>query len=121
MDVVGVNVDIPVRSLDDARAFYETVIGRAPDLTPPSMVEWILHRDPEVALRLVDTDTPAPGSAQFGIGVADLEAEHTRLRTLLSDTLEVSTKPGVIAKLELKDPSDNHVTLWQDLLERADG
>ncbi len=85
------------------------------------MVEWILRRDPEVALRLVDTDTPAPGSARFGIGVADLEAEHTRLRTLLSDTPEVQTKPGVIAKLDLKDPSDNHVTIWQDLLQRTHG
>ena len=112
------NVDLSVTSLEAARPFYEAVIGRPADLNPPAMAEWILRRDPEVALRLVETDSPSPGSGRVGIGVPDLEAERTRLSTLLDSVPDVRTKVGVIAKLELTDPSGNHFTLWQDLLAR---
>jgi len=119
MDVVGVNVDLPVTSLDAARRFYEAVIGRPADLNPPGMAEWTLRLDPEVALRIVQTSSPSPGSGRVGIGVVDVEAERVRVSQLLEVVPDVRTKPGVIAKLELTDPSGNHVTLWQDLLDRS--
>ena len=119
VDVVGVNVDLPVTSLEAARPFYDAVIGRPSDLNPPAMAEWILRRDPEVALRLVETDSPNPGSGRVGIGVPDVEAERTRLSTLLHSVPDVRRKAGVIAKLELTDPSGNKLTLWQDLLPRS--
>jgi hypothetical protein len=119
VDVAGMNVDLPVSSLESARPFYEAVIGRPADLNPPAMAEWILRHDPEIALRLVETDSPTPGSGRVGIGVVDVDAEGTRLRTLLPDVPDVRTKVGVIAKLDLTDPSGNHLTLWQDLLARS--
>lgn len=112
------NVDLPMASLEAARPFYAAVIGRPPDLNPPAMAEWILHRDPEIAIRLVETDSPSPGSGRVGIGVPDVEAERRRLSELLPSVPDVARKPGVIAKLKLIDPSGNHVTLWQDLLVR---
>ena len=112
------NVDLPVTSLEAARPFYEAVLGRPADLNPPAMAEWILHRDPEIAIRLVETDSPSPGSGRMGIGVPNVEAARTRLSDLLPSVPDVQRKPGVIAKLKLTDPSGNHVTLWQDLLVR---
>jgi hypothetical protein len=104
VDIVGVNVDLPVTSLEAARPFYDAVIGRPSDLNPPAMAEWILRRDPEVALRLVETDSPNPGSGRVGIGVPDVEAERTRLSTLLHSVPDVRRKAVVIAKLELTRP-----------------
>jgi hypothetical protein len=116
VDVVGMNVDLLVASLEAARPFYEAVIGRPADLNPPNMAEWILRRDPEIAIRVMETDSPSLGRA--GIGVVDVEAERTRLGEILQGVAEVERKPGVIAKLKLTDPSGNQITLWQDLLTR---
>jgi catechol 2,3-dioxygenase-like lactoylglutathione lyase family enzyme len=118
MEVVGLTVDLPVRSLDAARHFYDAVMARPPDLNPAGTAEWILRRDPEVALRVVETDVAVLCSGRLGLGVADVDAEHARLRPLLDRVPDVRRKPGVIATLELTDPSGNRIVLWQDLLPR---
>lgn len=115
------NVDVAVTSLAAARPFYEAVIGRPADLDPPNMAEWILHREPEIAVRVVETDSRDAGTTRVGIGVVDVEGERVRLSALLADVPDVARKPGVIAKLKLVDPDGNAVTLWQDLLTRAAG
>ena len=111
-------VDLPVHSLDAARPFYDAVIARPPDLNPAGTAEWILRRDPEVALRVVETNVPGLCSGRLGIGVADVESERARLSTLFDCVPDVRRKPGVIATLELTDPSGNLIVLWQDLLPR---
>jgi hypothetical protein len=60
MHITGVTSDIPVRNLAESRSFYATVLGRDPDLTPNDRtLEWILHRDPEIAVRLTaQIDSP---------------------------------------------------------------
>jgi hypothetical protein len=118
MEVVGLTVDLPVRSLDAARPFYDAVMARPPDLNPAGTVEWILRRDPEVALRVVETDVAVLCSGRLGLGVADVDAERARLSPLLDRVPDVRRKPGVIATLELTDPSGNRIVLWQDLLPR---
>lgn len=118
MEVVGLTVDLPVRSLDAVRRFYEAVISRPPDLDSPSTAEWILRREPEFALRVVETAAPVLWSSRLGIGVADVDAEHARLRPQLDRVPDVRRRPGVIATLELTDPSGNRIVLWQDLLAR---
>jgi hypothetical protein len=114
----GLTVDVPVRSVDEARPFYEWLLGRPADLTPaPGTLEWILNAAPQIALRVVADDALA-GSAHVGIGVADLRA----LRALLErdrSVPDIRTVPGVIALLELSDGDGNRVVYWEDLLDRA--
>ena len=54
MDIVGVTTDVPVVDLGRALPFYSEVLGRGPDLRPDDRtLEWILHRTPEIAVRVV--------------------------------------------------------------------
>lgn len=117
MDIVGITTDVPVGELERAVAFYETVLGRGPDLRPDQQTaEWILRRDPEIAVRL--TARAERTAVRIGLGVADVDAERDRLCGVLPDVPPVRCKPGVIALLELRDPDGNLVVLWQDLLSR---
>ncbi len=114
MDVVGLTVDVPVSDLATSVAFYSHVLGRDPDLRPAAaMVEWVMHRDPELAIRLVVADDRA-ARLRVGIGVADIESERQRL----APSAEVATKPGIISTLALEDPDGHQVVLWQDLMRR---
>lgn len=119
MDIIGVTTDVPVVDLARALPFYEMVLGRGPDLRPDGRtVEWILHRSPEIAVRITTPVDPhqAGTTVRLGLGVADVDAEHQRLRGTMPDLPTVRRKPGVIALLELHDPDGNLVVLWQDLL-----
>ncbi len=124
MDILGITTDLPVSALPAAVPFYTAVLGRPADLTPDDRTaEWILHRDPEIALRLIESradrpDEPAPGTVRVGIGVPDANVERDRLLTELPDVPPVRTRPGVIALLELRDPDGNRLVLWHDLLVR---
>ncbi|MEN3362158.1 MAG: hypothetical protein V7637_6140 [Mycobacteriales bacterium] len=125
MDVLGITTDLPVSALPAAIPFYTAVIGRPADLAPDDRTaEWILHRDPEIALRLIESradrpDEPTPGTVRVGIGVPDADTERDRLLGQLPEVPAVVTRPGVIALLELRDPDGNRVVLWHDLLARA--
>jgi hypothetical protein len=112
----GAVLDIGVSDLHRAEAFYTILIGRGPDLhLRPDQYEWRLHREPEVALR-VTADHPSAGHGTLSLGVPDLAAERARLLPHWPDLPRADEKPGVIALLQLRDPDDNAVTLWQDLL-----
>jgi len=112
VDVVGLTVDVPVSDLAASVAFYAEVLGRAPDLRPAAnMAEWILHRDPELAIRLV-VSSDRSARLRVGIGVADIQFERDRL----APSAELVTKPGIISTLQLEDPDGHQVVLWQDLM-----
>jgi hypothetical protein len=114
----GLTVDVPVSSTDEARPFYEWLLGRTADLTPaPETLEWILNAAPQIALRVV-ADQALAGSAQIGIGVADLREQRALLERDRS-VPGIRTVPGVIALLELADGDGNKVVYWEDLLDRA--
>jgi hypothetical protein len=119
VDVVGVTTDVPVVDLGRALPFYRTVLGRGPDLRPDDRtLEWILHHTPEIAVRVIArADWHEAGApVRLGLGVANVDAEHDRLRDAVPELPPVRRKPGVIALLELHDPDGNLVVLWQDLL-----
>jgi hypothetical protein len=114
----GLTVDVPVRSVDEARPFYEWLLGRPADLTPaPQTLEWILNSEPQIALRVV-ADPSLAGSAQIGVGVADLREQREALARA-RPVPEIRTVPGVIALLELADDDGNKVVYWEDLLDRS--
>jgi predicted enzyme related to lactoylglutathione lyase len=117
VNLVGVTTDLPVSDLGRAVTFYAMLFDRPPNLLPPGgPAEWIMHRDPEIAVRLVAAAPPRPGGARIGLGVADVDAERDRLAGQVNQPLRVTRKPGVIATLELRDPDANLVVVWQDLL-----
>jgi catechol 2,3-dioxygenase-like lactoylglutathione lyase family enzyme len=127
VDILGITTDLPVSALPLAVPFYTAVLGRPADLAPDDRTaEWILHRDPEIALRLIESrsdrpDEASPGTVRVGIGVPDAAAERTRLLAHFPELPPVAVRPNVIALLELPDPDGNRLVLWQDLLIRRPG
>jgi catechol 2,3-dioxygenase-like lactoylglutathione lyase family enzyme len=116
LQVTGAVLDVAVSDLPRAEAFYTTLLGRRADLRPqPDQLEWRLHADPEIALR-VTAETPSPGTGRLALGVADLAVETARLLEIWPDLPEPKEKPRVIRTLDFHDPDGNRVTLWQDLL-----
>lgn len=104
--------------VSDAAAwtFWELLLGRPPDLHPdPTTAEWKLAARPEIALR-VRVDADRAGRGRVGLGVPDLGAVVAELGSRLGPLPAITTKPRVIATLELHDPDDNAVVIWQDLL-----
>ena len=119
VDIVGVTTDVPVVDLGRRAAVLQQVLGRGPDLRPDDQtLEWGLRRTPEIAVRVIARadwhETRAP--VRLGLGVADVDAAHERLRDAMPELPAVRRKPGVIALLELHDPDGNPVVVWQDLL-----
>ncbi len=105
-------MDLPVSELGRSVGFYSELFQREPDLRPePGVAEWVLRRDPDLALRIVATDTLAC-MLRVGIAVTDVESERQRL----ASPAAIVTKPGIIASLSLRDPDGHHVVLWQDLM-----
>ncbi len=119
MELVGITVDVPVSNLAASEAFYAVILGRRPDRGAGSaLVEWILHRAPEIAVRLAAGRAVDPDRVRVGFAVADLDEERRRLADALPDVPTISTRPGVIAELTLHDPDGYRVVVWQDLLVR---
>ena len=119
----GAVLDGAVTDLSRAEAFYATLLGAEPNLSPqPDQREWRLHGDPEVALRLT-TDLESAGHGTLALGVTDLASERLRLLTQWPCLPAAVSKPGVITRLTFRDPDGNAVTLWQDLMgaRRAGG
>ncbi|MCU1360383.1 MAG: hypothetical protein JWN99_1672 [Ilumatobacteraceae bacterium] len=115
MEVVGLTVDLPVSDVRGSVEFYSELFQREPDLSPePGIAEWVLRRDPDLALRIVGTDAL---TAELRVGIAVIDVELQRQR--LASPATVVTKPGVIASLTLRDPDGHHVVLWQDLMQSS--
>ena len=116
LDFAGAVLDVAVGDLERSQDFYAVVVGRPCDLRPqPGQCEWRLHLRPEVALRLT-ADAGAAGHGTVALGVADLDAERSRLLGDWPDLPQPSVKPGIIARLTFPDPDGNTVVLWQDLM-----
>ena len=116
LSFAGAVLDVGVSDLGRAEEFYSVLLGRAPDLKPqPDQREWFMHRAPEVDFRITVSPRTA-GSGSLSLGVADLDAERSRLLGYWPDLPAAKEKPGIITMLRIQDPDGNEVTLWQDLM-----
>jgi predicted enzyme related to lactoylglutathione lyase len=115
MDATEVTIGIPVVDLARSRAWYERLLGTAPELEPVAgMAEF---RIAGAWVQLIERSSPRPGWA-FRIGVTRLDAEHARLMAEGFEPTEIETVPGVIRILQLEDPDGNAVSLYE-LLPRS--
>jgi hypothetical protein len=119
MRIEGVTIDIFISRAQTGFEFWRKVIGRVHDLAEgESLREWRLAEDPEVNLRVI-VDPSRAGYGQVGLGVKDLDSKVDALRMDFEDVPTAQVKPGVIAMVTMNDPDGNTVTVWQDLLGRA--
>jgi catechol 2,3-dioxygenase-like lactoylglutathione lyase family enzyme len=112
MQAISVTIGIPVRDLSRSRAWYERLLGMAPDLEPvPGIAEYHVGG---VWVQLMDGEPPG-GSWTLRFGVADLDSEHERLLGLGIELGDVRTLPGVIRYFVFADPDGNLLSWYQEL------
>ena len=112
MQAISVTIGIPVRDLERSRAWYDRVLGRAPDLEPvPGISEYHVGG---VWVQLMDGEPPG-GHWTLRFGVADVGGERERLLGLGIEPGDVQTVPGVIRHFALADPDGNLLSWYQEL------
>lgn len=100
-----------VQDYPGAVAWYQSWIGRAPDVTPaPGIAEWQLA---DSAWIQVSKQDKASGHASIAIGVKDLQEQATRL-----EKAKIAHSPmadhGFIKIFETKDPAGNTIYFVQE-------
>jgi catechol 2,3-dioxygenase-like lactoylglutathione lyase family enzyme len=112
MQAISVTIGIPVRDLAISRAWYDRLLGKAPDLEPvPGIAE---YRVGGVWVQLMEGEPPG-GKWTLRFGVADLDRERERLQGLGIELGDVRTVPGVIRYFVLADPDGNLLSWYQEL------
>lgn len=110
----SVTVGLPVSDVADAAAWYERMLGFAPQLEPaPGVVEFEVR--PGVWLQLFEEGQVRPSGWAFRFGVEDLDAARARLGGLGLDVGPVERVEGVVAFCSLWDPDGNELSLYQVL------
>lgn len=110
MECVEATVGVSVRSLREARAWYERLLGKSPELEPvPGIVEFKVGG---TWLQLEEGHGGPTGWA-FRFGVRSLVQEVSRLRQLGIQVGEMVTVPGVIQFCDFKDPDGNPLSLYE--------
>lgn len=107
--VIGV---LPVTDHTAAVAWYQTWIGREPDVVPTEGVaEWQLA---ENAWIQVTTMANAPGKSSVVVGVDDLDEHRQRCASASIEIGEVEDL-GFIRLAESVDPAGNSVVFVQEM------
>jgi catechol 2,3-dioxygenase-like lactoylglutathione lyase family enzyme len=111
MATTHVFAGLAVADYPAARAFYERLLGRAPDMLPHAT---------EAAWQLTDTgwlyvveDPEAGGQGRFTVLVDDLEAEIAGLAQRGIDAGAIETLGSGARRVELRDPEGNRIAFAQ--------
>ena len=102
---------IPVTDLVPARAWYEQLLGRPPDITPNESEE--MWRAAEGAWLYVVVDARRAGHTLVNLAVPDLDTEVAALRGRGLDVESVETVGSVGRKAWFHDPDGNAVVLLE--------
>ena len=100
---------VPVAHLAPARAWYEQLLGRQPDITPNETEE--MWRAADGAWLYVVVDARRAGHTLVNLAVADLDAEIAALRGRGLEVELVETVGAAGRKAWFHDPDGNAVVL----------
>lgn len=113
-EINGLTLDVGVRDMAEARAFYDRLFGREPDYTPGDGDLEQYEVSPGAWLRI--TTTVKPGTThRIRFGVPDLAAARD---ALIADGITVTEAEEVdeVARwCDFADPSGNPLGIVQDL------
>jgi catechol 2,3-dioxygenase-like lactoylglutathione lyase family enzyme len=117
MDFTGMTVQLHVANGTEARAWYERLLGRPPDVRPDAddtFVEW--HFQPGYwELHIVQSDQPGTQQGRLRLGVREVEAARHSLVDSGLEVTEVEELPRVVRWCNFDDPWGNRLGLYQDL------
>jgi predicted enzyme related to lactoylglutathione lyase len=97
---------VPVKDLQNAAAWYETVFGRAADSNPmPELAEWKFERGGWLQVYQLPQRA---GQGSCTLAVSDLERTIEHLRSLGIDTSH-GTSGAKVKTVMITDPDGNHL------------
>jgi catechol 2,3-dioxygenase-like lactoylglutathione lyase family enzyme len=109
--ITEVFTGIAVADFDAARAWYERLLGRPPDLVPnENEAAWQLA---EAGWIYVVRDRDRAGKALLTLLVDDLEGHVAELAERGIATEPIETVPGVVKKAEITDREGNRITIGE--------
>lgn len=110
-------VGIPVRDVAAARAWYDQLFERRPNIEPvPNIAEYEVGG---MWVQLMGGEPPGTGWV-LRVGVRGLEAERARLAGLGVEVGAVQTVPGVVKYFDFRDPDGNALS-WYEVLDSPVG
>ena len=114
LDTKGLTVQLWVGDIESATAWYNRLLGRAPDFVPsPDFKEWEVV--PDTWLQISASRNPGQMS-RLRLGVKDLAKERKRLIEELGiEATEIERLEGAAAWFNFQDPWGNRIGLFQDL------
>ncbi|WP_433696617.1 VOC family protein [Nocardiopsis sp. CA-288880] len=108
-------INLPVKNLEAATAWYTKVLGHGPSGEPsPTDVEFDLREGVSLLLTTGDEEAEAAG-AKVLFGVEDLDAEKKRLASVDVECGERREIPDALAWSDFKSPEDHRLSLVQML------
>jgi predicted enzyme related to lactoylglutathione lyase len=109
--ITEVFTGIAAADFDAARAWYERLLGRPPDLIPnENEAAWQLA---EAGWIYVVGDADRAGKALLTLLVDDLENHVAELAERGIATEPIETVPGVVKKAEITDREGNRITIGE--------
>lgn len=117
----GMTVQLQVDDLTAARDFFGLLLGSAAEFEPhEDFLEWRVVPGSEVWIQVVGVRTVQPLGTRLRVRVDDVHAARARLLAAGVDTVgEVTTLPGVVRWIDVRDPWGNPLGCYEDLAPSA--
>jgi predicted enzyme related to lactoylglutathione lyase len=112
MPITNALASVAVRDLQGAVAWYEKVLGKAPDSRPmPEVAEWKFARGGWLQVYQLPERA---GAGSFTLAVDDIDEQVALVSKLKIDTSQQSSSDKV-KTLMIVDPDGNHIAFAQAL------
>jgi predicted enzyme related to lactoylglutathione lyase len=112
MSIDNAIASVAVKNLRSAAAWYEALLGRAPDSTPmPEVAEWKFARGGWLQVYQLPERA---GNGSCTLAVSDIEEVAARVQKLGIDASQRSTSAKV-KTLMIVDPDGNHIAFAQTI------
>ncbi len=105
-------ISIPVKDLDKASDWYKKLLNIENTIAPvPGLLEFKINETTWIQLFVSEKIVPAENTMRFE--VSNIEAEHKRLKSFISEIMKVEYIEGVVAYFDFEDLDGNRLSFYQ--------
>ena len=110
--IQSITIGIAAKDVGEAVRWYKALLGDVETMEPaPGTVE--LQLTTNTWLQLDDTGYLTVGGSIIRLETQDIEAMHSKVKSLKSDVGDIEVVEGVISYFDFKDPTGNRLSYYQ--------